>query len=358
MEFELDLEATNARRARRSGGSRANAILNAFSPANGVAASFWDNTLSIRDPVTPANNYSGPLINSATGLFNKLTYTRASLAWANTSAGVWTQYANNIPRILLGRYMAESSVTNRIFPSNPMTTQTITVIAFAYTLTFEGTGTVTLSGASTAGPLAGTGVNDRVSLTFTPSAAPLTLTVSGDVRFAGLEIASFGSSFMETVGSTFVRSADSLTLASTLFNLTQAEGTIYTNSFWDAGTAITSSRYAISLNDGTANEAHAVYNEVGVVRGLTVDGGATQSAPLTSALGDKVYGKAAYAYAANDFAISLNGAAVVTDVAGTLPTTTTLEIGGLVANKLGGGIREFAFFGSRISNANMQVLTT
>jgi hypothetical protein len=49
---------------------------------------------------------------------------------------------------------------------------------------------VTLSGVSTAGPLVGTGVGDRVTLTFTPTSGSLTLTVSGTVSTAQLVLGS------------------------------------------------------------------------------------------------------------------------------------------------------------------------
>jgi hypothetical protein len=79
-------------------------------------------------------------------------------------------------------------VRNLLGATTTLATQSRTVTAVSHTLSFKGTGTVTLSGASTAGPLVGTGVNDRVSLVFTPSAASLTLTVSGTVTDAQLEI--------------------------------------------------------------------------------------------------------------------------------------------------------------------------
>jgi hypothetical protein len=74
-------------------------------------------------------------------------------------------------------------------------TQTRPVTAAQHTLSFRGTGTVTLSGASTAGPLVGTGADDVVSLTFTPTAGNLTLTVSGTVNDAQLELGSVRSTY-------------------------------------------------------------------------------------------------------------------------------------------------------------------
>jgi hypothetical protein len=89
-------------------------------------------------------------------------------------------------RPILGRVPA-SGRRNLLLNTDSLSTQTRTVRAVEHVLSFSGTGTVTLSGASTAGPLVGTGENDRVHIAFTPSAGSLTLTVSGSVNFAQLE---------------------------------------------------------------------------------------------------------------------------------------------------------------------------
>ena len=90
---------------------------------------------------------------------------------------------------------------NLLLNTTTMATQNVTVTAAAHTLSFTGTGTVTLSGVSTAGPLVGTGANDRVSLTFTPTAGTLTLTVSGSVTLAQLQIGSAFDAY-QRVGTT------------------------------------------------------------------------------------------------------------------------------------------------------------
>jgi hypothetical protein len=77
--------------------------------------------------------------------------------------------------------------SNLLVGTTTLSTQNVTTLATPYTLSFTGTGTVTLSGTSTAGPLVGTGVGQRVSVTFTPTAGTLTLTVSGTVTDAQLE---------------------------------------------------------------------------------------------------------------------------------------------------------------------------
>lgn len=110
-----------------------------------------------------------------------------------------------------------ASATNLLHTTGTLVTQSVTVSAVAHTLHFTGTGTVTLSGASTAGPLVGTGTGEdnRVSLTFTPSAGSLTLTVSGTVSNAQLEVGSVRSSYIPNLAGsgTVTRAAETFTAA-------------------------------------------------------------------------------------------------------------------------------------------------
>jgi hypothetical protein len=92
--------------------------------------------------------------------------------------------------------------SNLLLATTTLATQTITTIATPYTLSFTGTGTVTLSGTSTDGPLVGTGVGQRVSLTFTPTAGALTLTVSGTVTDAQLELGSTATQYQRVTTAT------------------------------------------------------------------------------------------------------------------------------------------------------------
>ena len=88
--------------------------------------------------------------------------------------------------------------TNLVLNSDTLATQSVTTTATPYTLSFYGTGTVTLSGTSTAGPLVGTGAANRVTLTFTPTAGTLTLTVTGSVTQGQLVQGSVPGNYVAT----------------------------------------------------------------------------------------------------------------------------------------------------------------
>jgi hypothetical protein len=72
--------------------------------------------------------------------------------------------------------------------------------------------------------------------------------------------------------------------------------------------------------------------------------------------------KIAAAYALNDYAVSVAGGAVATDTSGALPTSLTkLTIGGSIINSAAyanGCIRVFKYWPTRLTNAQLQSLTT
>ena len=164
----------------------------------------------------------------------RITFTRASTATFVGADGLIQTAASGAPRFdhnpatgeSLG-LLVEEARTNLLLNSATLSTQSATVTATSTTLSFYGTGTVTLTGVSTAGPLVGTGASNRVSLTFTPTAGSLTLTVSGSVTNAQLEAGSFPTSYIPTTTATVTRAADVASMTGTNFSswYRQDEGT-------------------------------------------------------------------------------------------------------------------------------------
>lgn len=105
--------------------------------------------------------------------------------------------------------LIEPQRTNLILGSAAPATQNVSVTAQAYTLHFTGTGSITLSGAHSATLTgAGAGEQNRVSLTFTPSAGTLTLTVSGTVTAVQLEAGSGRTTVVPTTTATTTRATE------------------------------------------------------------------------------------------------------------------------------------------------------
>ena len=144
---------------------------------------------------------------------------RSTTATFVDSAGVLQEAAIDVARDAAYKYLngilypigllLEAAATNLFLNSDTLSTQNVTVGAEPHTLHFTGSGSVALSGAFT-GSLAGTGTgeNNRVSLTFTPTAGTLTVTVTGTITNAMVEEGLYATSYFSSGGSQGVRAAD------------------------------------------------------------------------------------------------------------------------------------------------------
>lgn len=305
-----------------------------------------------------------------------LTFTRASTATYIGSDGLLKTAAVDVPRfdydpitLACKGLLIEGSRTNLLLNSATLATQSVTTTAQSYTLTFYGTGSVALSGAYT-GSLAGTGASDRVKLTFTAAAGTLTLTVTGSVTQAQLEAGAFPSSYIPTTTAAVTRAADVCLMTGTNFSrwFNPTEGTIVaefsliTNGLNSTGGNAFPHVYDI---DQTAvnNSGHILLASAGYGPGIRVgteSAGVPQTALTHAAtLGTGAIMRHAYAYRTNDFAASLNGAAVQTDSLGILPTPDRLSIGSQNANggnALDGHIRRIPYWRRRLGNDRVQQL--
>ena len=164
---------------------------------------------------------------------NLITFTRATTALYVDPNGELRTAAVNEPRfkydLVSGQcegLLTEASATNLLLNSQVLSTQSVAVSSTTYTLSFTGTGSITLSGASTSGQLIGTGDGEinRVSLTFSvPTGGTLTLAVSGQVINAQLETNLAPTTYIPTTTSSATRAGEQAQILgrnfSNLYNL-------------------------------------------------------------------------------------------------------------------------------------------
>jgi hypothetical protein len=333
-----------------------------------VSYRYW--RLRIDGPGTPAIDYD---FAGTKTLQAAVTFTRADAATCASywdSAGAMQTAAANVARFdhhpvsgeSLG-LLIEESRTNLLLNSATLSTQSVTTSATAYTLSFYGTGTVTLSGSATAGPLVGTNDKQRVSLTFTPTAGTLTLTVSGSVRYANLEAGSFATSWISTAGASRTRAADSATVTGASFTAfwNATAGTLYRETRVDGGLLGSAAAVASTKVDGTAGNAiemryvrdNPVTGAYQDVTGVTASVTQFDTANLPAAHG-RTY-RQALAFAANDIATSVDGGTVGTDASATLPTVTSMTVLSSAASSA--TIARLTYWPKRLTDAQLQWLT-
>lgn len=358
------------------------------------------------DPVTSVTR--GLLVEE--GRTNLLTYSQAfdNAAWTKGTASVSANAvaapdgATTADKIVASSSTATSHYVSQQFASSPAdnTTYTISVYAKAAELTklliqvrdkAAGYGTQTFDisavSATAGGTVSSTGritsVGSgwyRCSVTWSVGTGSslstfateiFLLNASGSVSFSGdgssglylwqaqSEAASVASSPIITTSSTVTRAADAnpLLLAS-VPGWNANEGTIYVE-FDVLGLKAGGDQNVITLDDGTANNRISLRVDASSVLALMVNSGSvvvqnTHSgtlAPLTTY-------KMAFAWAANDAASSIGGAAALTDSSLTVPSVTTLRLGSYAPGaQLNGHIRRAVLFPRRLSNATLQALT-
>ena len=297
-------------------------------------------------------------------LDSQITFTRASTGTYFDSAGVLQTAAVNAPRfdynpstLAAQGLLIEAARTNLVLNSATLVTQSVTVTAVAHTLSFYGTGTVALSGAFT-GSLVGSGAfPTRSTLTFTPAAGTLTLTVTGSATQAQLEAGAFATSYIPTTAAAATRAQDlaSVNTLTPWYNATQ--GTLYA-SYSPLATGLICG--AVALSDGT------LLNRINIramtassqTQSIGADANISQWA-LSFGSATAVFTKSALGYKLNDIGFTRNGASALTDAAATIPVVNRLVIGadGDSNFALNGHLQSVIYYPSRLSNAQLRALT-
>lgn len=178
---------------------------------------------------------------------------------------------------------------------------------------------------------------------------------------AQLEAGSFATSYIPTTSAQVTRSADVATITGANFSqfYNQSEGTFVVEA--DSVVANTTAvlYVPVAASDGTGNNLSRVFIYNGKWGGSVRVAGVDQAdLQQSSSFATNVPAKIALAYAANNFAVSVNGNTALTDTSGSLPTVNQLAIGHVISsNYLNGHIRSIRYYPARLSNATLQSLT-
>jgi hypothetical protein len=168
---------------------------------------------------------------------------------------------------------------------------------------------------------------------------------------AQLEAASTPTSYIPTTVAAATRSASLADLISS------AIANNIRSFYVEFSSPASGTRGVASLNDNTANERASVLTSGTDPRLVVVDGGVEQANVNGGTVTANQRTRVAVRINANDFAISINGGAVVSDTSGTLPTVDRLMLGRTQAGEyLNGRIARFTGWTGLLPDSTLQAL--
>lgn len=270
----------------------------------------------------------------------RVTLTRSgNTATVINSAGTIVAVNANLPRfdynpstLVCNGLLIEESRTNVLLNSlidgTILATQTVVVTAAARTLSFYGTGQIVLSGAHSA-TVTGTGVYPtRTTLTFTPSVGALTLTVTGTVQFAQLELGAFVTSFIPTAASQVTRNADVATMTGTNFSdwYNATEGSILCQGILGAGRV--NNPWFVTIAGASADvDAMGMFWATILTGNITASSTTTFNSGTGASLVNLQPFKGVLAYKNNNSVFGAGGSIGTVDTSVTVASATRLLIG-------------------------------
>lgn len=215
-----------------------------------------------------------------------------------------------------------------------------TLSRFSQTRTLAGVGTAAVS-------------NDVLFIFSSGVAIDITLRIG----LPQLEQGAFVTSVIPTTTAAATRTADVAPVNTLSPWYNQTEGTIVV----EAANA-QAAPALFSTDDGTtSNRVITYFNAANSPAFQVVSGGVNQANFAAGSIAQNATFRLAAAYQLNNFAASLNGAATVTDTSGTVPTgQTTARLGANVsgATVINGYIRRITYYPRRLSNNELQAITT
>jgi hypothetical protein len=175
---------------------------------------------------------------------------------------------------------------------------------------------------------------------------------------AQTEAGAFPTSYIPTTTTALTRAADvaSVNTLSPWYNAT--EGTLYSEAV-PIGLKNPGAQYEVTLGTSGTNEVRNRFVNANAAAQIHSSAGETFSY-TTAATVNTVY-KTALAYKTNDSAAAINGTASATDTSVTLPTASSVmylgqDTGG--GGLLNGYLRRIVFYPRRLSNAELQSITS
>jgi hypothetical protein len=297
----------------------------------------------------------------------RVTITRASnTATAINSSGVIAVVNANLPRFdynpttlacrgLLIEQASTNVLLNSLIDGTNLATQTVAMTAAARTLSFYGTGEIVLSGAHSATVTGSGAYPTRTTLTFTPTASNLTLTVTGTVQFAQLETGSFATSFIPTDGTSKTRNADNVQMTGANFTswYNQSAGAAMTDVELISGTA--GNQYGLRVTGGTNSISFGFRETATLVRPVvsSVAGNSLIQASLS------LRSCGTYDFTGNRKIGGANGAIAGANTVGTIGTNTLAYIGSFNggAGLLNGRMRKISYWPQTLTDAEVRAFS-
>ena len=225
-------------------------------------------------------------------------------------------------------------------------TPTTSLQSFAFTRTLNGGATVA-------------NVQPCITINLTNGA-----TYDFTIRIAApqMELGAFATTWVPTTNATVTRNADTASRTGVSSWIGQTQGTIFAEINLAKLLGI-QSRYILVISDNTAN--NRIYigfsgASSNVLRARIFSGGVQQTSIDTGTISSLGTYKLAFAYNNNDAVLYVNGVQIGTDTSVTIPACSQLNVctNQSGASPFADGINQAAIFTTRLTNSQLQSLTT
>jgi len=323
--------------------------------SNGVWVKDGGISVTSNAAVSPDGTQNADFIRGTTSGTNVWVYDDG----VSTGVAANTSFTNSVyakangVNFLYIRFEDKANASNYVYFNLSTGTVSATVGSLSTTATITPVGNGWYRCTVTGNSASGSGGNNMLLIGLSDASGSTYLTASATngiyIWGAQFEQGSFSTSYIPTIASTVTRSADvaSVNTLSPWWN--NVEGTLFADYTASESSYVvipyTDANNYMILNAGTTGSAFDVVNA-----------GSVQASIGTRSLSAKIAAR----FKSNDFAVCLNGGAVATDTAGTVPSITDrLALGYFpgVSVRINGHLRRVAFYPRALTSAELQAIT-